>query len=654
MKRYLSYLFLVFITVAASAQDWIVKSSGTAQNLEAVEFTSQQNGWVVGDLGTTLKTTDGGETWMPVNLTNEDLQDVSFFDDMLGLIVGDNGRIFRTTNGGANWTQVTSGTDANLAGVAFGSDGYVYAAGRDGVILRSMDNGASWSLLATGDDRYRAVYASGNTHAWAVGDEGLITATADGGATWTTQSTGSASDLKDVFFHDSMTGWVVGQNDVAHKTTNGGASWMLMNSGITVGLESVSFLDMSFGVVSGNSGRTFSTTNGGTNWTLHQSPVTNELNDVFLGSQTLAWAVGNGGVILKRGTAATPEKVMLADHPSLGKILTDGAGNTLYFFTKDAFGASVCEGQCKVNWPIFYNANLEIGAGLNPVDFATITRADGDKQTTYKGWPLYYFINDNAPGDVNGEDVGGVWYVAKPDYSIMLVDNQLVGADGVNYNRNYEPGDEIVQYFVDAYGRTLYIFINDTFEQNNFTNPDFSNDPIWPIYETDNITVPSVLNPNAFSVIDVHGKKQLCYNGWPLYYFGQDGQMRGINKGVSVPSPGVWPVATADLSSPTTDVADAADVLPTAYELTQNYPNPFNPTTTISFALPQDADMSLTIYNVLGQPVRSFEHDNLKAGIHQIVWDAMDENGAQVSSGLYFYTMNSGDFSATKRMMLLK
>ncbi len=63
--------------------------------------------------------------------------------------------------------------------------------------------------------------------------------------------------------------------------------------------------------------------------------------------------------------------------------------------------------------------------------------------------------------------MGNVWFVAKPDYSIMLMDGLLIGKDGVTYNSSYEPGEEMVQYFVDEYGNTLYIFVNDSYDKNN-------------------------------------------------------------------------------------------------------------------------------------------------------------------------------------------
>jgi predicted lipoprotein with Yx(FWY)xxD motif len=247
--------------------------------------------------------------------------------------------------------------------------------------------------------------------------------------------------------------------------------------------------------------------------------------------------------------APTPENVLLSEHETLGNILTDQEGMTLYFFTVDSKEESNCIDNCIVNWPVFYQEDIIPANGLDESDFGEITRIDGSMQTTFKGWPLYYFINDNSAGDANGESINNVWFVAKPDYSIMLVNAQLVGHDGIEYNSQYEPGQEVTQYFVDSYGVTLYGFINDTFNKNNFTKDDFSNDAVWPIFEIDKIQFPSSIDASLFEVIDVHGRKQLTYKGWPLYYFGQDEMIRGNNKGISFPAPGVWPIITVDIGN---------------------------------------------------------------------------------------------------------
>lgn len=255
----------------------------------------------------------------------------------------------------------------------------------------------------------------------------------------------------------------------------------------------------------------------------------------------------------------TPEvkkEISLSTSTTLGSYLSDKDGRSLYFFSTDAKDQVTCAGGCELVWPPFYLDNLsadKLGAGLTFSDFATITTASGKKQVTYKGWPLYYYapsVNGTntaeAAGKTTGDGVGGVWFIAKPDYSIMIVRSQLVGHDGENYKSDYTVGDGLTTYFTDAKGLTLYAFKFDNFNKNNYTEANFSNNAVWPIYETDKIVVPSVLDKSKFSVITVFGKSQLTYNGWPLYYFGQDASVRGSNKGISFPSPGVWPVLTKD------------------------------------------------------------------------------------------------------------
>lgn len=102
---------------------------------------------------------------------------------------------------------------------------------------------------------------------------------------------------------------------------------------------------------------------------------------------------------------------------SLGTIVVDGAGMTVYVFDNDTVGAtsSACSGDCAANWPA-----VPAGAGDPQLDgvtgeVGTITGVDGEPQLTLGGLPLYYFAGDNAAGDVNGQGVGGIWWVVGPD-----------------------------------------------------------------------------------------------------------------------------------------------------------------------------------------------------------------------------------------------
>jgi len=224
----------------------------------------------------------------------------------------------------------------------------------------------------------------------------------------------------------------------------------------------------------------------------------------------------------------TQKDIRLVSTKQFGSILTDKDGNTLYFFSIDANGQSGCTGGCLAAWPVFYKNAPTLDAGLNPNDFGSITRTDGAKQTTYKGWPLYYYASDAKAGDINGDGVGGIWFVSKPDYTVMLAKTQLVGLNGKNYTSSYTEGTGATLYVTDDWGKTLYAFSPDKFKKNNFTKPDFSNNAVWPIFEQSGIkNIPSTLDKGSFDTTNVFGKSQLTFKGWPLYYFSKDSSMRG-------------------------------------------------------------------------------------------------------------------------------
>tara|TARA_B100001175_G_C19391280_1_gene581558 strand:- start:407 stop:1006 length:600 start_codon:yes stop_codon:yes gene_type:complete len=94
--------------------------------------------------------------------------------------------------------------------------------------------------------------------------------------------------------------------------------------------------------------------------------------------------------------------------------------------------------------------------------------------------------------------------------------------------------------------------------------------------------------------------------------------------------------------------------IPEEYSLGQNYPNPFNPVTKIDFALPRTGDVSLVIYNLMGQQVRTLFAKNMDYGFHTITWNGLDQFGRPVSSGVYFSELRARGFRQTKKMLMLK
>ena len=101
-------------------------------------------------------------------------------------------------------------------------------------------------------------------------------------------------------------------------------------------------------------------------------------------------------------------------------------------------------------------------------------------------------------------------------------------------------------------------------------------------------------------------------------------------------------------------IRELQETIPENFYLSQNYPNPFNPTTKIDFTLPRSADVSIIIYNLMGQQVNVLMNSNLDYGYHTVTWNGLDQFGRPVSSGVYFSELRTRTFRQTKKMLLLK
>ena len=137
--------------------------------------------------------------------------------------------------------------------------------------------------------------------------------------------------------------------------------------------------------------------------------------------------------------------IILGGDDELGPFLIGADGMTLYIFTRDELGVTNCYDQCAVNWPPLMledGAALEAGEDLTG-ELATTSRDDGGMQVTYNGWPLYYWVKDEAPGDTTGHGVGAVWAVATPNisaYNFVPAESQAsyeVGETFINDNNRF-------------------------------------------------------------------------------------------------------------------------------------------------------------------------------------------------------------------------
>lgn len=272
----------------------------TTKNLWAISFGNQNNGIVVGEKGTIIKTTNGGATWvLQTSGTTASFYGVSFSDANNGLIVGSGGKIFRTTNGGTTWDEQVSGITNNLISVSFIDAKYGTAVGVGGIIIRTTDGGVTWTKQTSGTTKWlNNVYFNDANNGTIVGI-GALLKTTNGGAIWSSYSIGASEYLMSVSFSDLNNGTIVGYNGRILRTTNGGTSWTQQVSGTSLKLFSVYFTDANNGTAVGENGTILRTNDGGTNWASQASNTNEWLLAVYFNNQNNGNAVGYNGKILR-------------------------------------------------------------------------------------------------------------------------------------------------------------------------------------------------------------------------------------------------------------------------------------------------------------------------------------------------------------------
>ena len=211
--------------------------------------------------------------------------------------------------------------------------------------------------------------------------------------------------------------------------------------------------------------------------------------------------------------AAQDTLVSLGSTEELGEFLVGPDGMTLYMYPRDPLDESVCVDACLERWPALLVESADeitVAEGI-PGEFTTVERPNGSLQVAYNGMPLYYWQNDEAPGDTTGHGVGRVWWVVPP---------ATVYA--------FRHGD-MPPMLVGPTGMTLYLFTNDEMGESTCYDQCAEN---WPplTVESEEDFVPGVLLQGEFGFTErTDGTLQVTYNGMPLYYYVEDTQRGDTN-----------------------------------------------------------------------------------------------------------------------------
>ena len=236
------------------------------------------------------------------------------------------------------------------------------------------------------------------------------------------------------------------------------------------------------------------------------------LTRVGLSAALVFTLVGASGAM-----AQAPASIATRATPPLGTYLTDQAGRTLYMYTEDDVGISNCYESCAFAWPpLMTRADPVLPASM-PGVVGTTRRTGGGLQVTYNGMPLYYWLEDQQPGDTTGQNVGGVWFVVNPAPAATVT----VRSDA-----------DLGNILVDARGMTVYLYTQDQSSVSNCYDSCAAASP--PLLTDSDPSGPDAIAAGLGTTQRKDGGVQVTYNGIPLYYWAKDekpGDTTGQNVG---------------------------------------------------------------------------------------------------------------------------
>lgn len=322
-----SAFFLISAFFNAKAQEdsnWANPSSGVTNDLNDIACVNERTCYAaggapyIGGAGIILKTSDGGVTWTRQTIpTVNPLRGISCPTFSVCYAAGDGGALLKTVNGGGVWTSLARNTEAAEQyywDIAAFDVSNATAVGNAGRIYRTTNGGTTWVRISSGtsENLYKVYFANGAI-GWAVGSGGKILKTINGGAAWLPLSAPAGlNGLFDVFSRNGLLVWVGGDVGRILKSANGGLNWNLFRTDNVSTFRSIAFVDDNTGFAAAGGGIK-KTRDGGTSWIDEDIPGTATLRGISCPSADVCYAVGDRGVIMRRGEA---EEVASSPPPS--------------------------------------------------------------------------------------------------------------------------------------------------------------------------------------------------------------------------------------------------------------------------------------------------------------------------------------------------
>jgi photosystem II stability/assembly factor-like uncharacterized protein len=311
MQKILYTLILIFLIIKTADSQWIQQNSGSSTDFHSVKFINKNTGWACGT-GTILKTTNGGINWVAQNhpAISKRLASISIVDSLNLYCVGWFETILKTTNGGTNWTAIRNGpggTGSSYDACYFINKNIGWIGGSGQKIWKTTNGGDSLLYIYVDAGYIYDMHFKDSLTGLMCGDAGFLKRTTNGGINWYTPNIqlhfqGHTFDKLSIL--NNQYGWIVGEQVYpVYRTTDFGENWDSI--GRVAGafdLYSIRFSSINTGWCGGGgtpAGRMFKTTDGGFTWQQYNNTITCYFGDYYFYNDSIGWAVGSNGVILK-------------------------------------------------------------------------------------------------------------------------------------------------------------------------------------------------------------------------------------------------------------------------------------------------------------------------------------------------------------------
>ncbi len=623
--------------------------------------------------------TDDGSSWTNVNngLTNLDVTSLASKPNGLGgniiyagTVKFEGGGIFSSTNNGSNWVEVTNGiTDPMISTIDIATNGNIIVGTgyvRGGGAFLSTDNGSSWHSINNGLSATKVwslAISSNGTNIFAGTNGNGIFLSTNNGSSWTSLNNGLP-------YRGGVRTLAIDSNDAVYagidaygvyRSSNNGVNWISVNNGLTnlfITELAINGNNIFVGTVYGG---IFISTNNGSNWSASNTGLTSTIVQCFAIGQNEIYAgthhdgSGNGGVFISTNNGANWTAINnglkvdkfgnievneiiaypngIGGHNLLANILADD-GVSIHVFLSTNNGSNWNEVTSGLSSKLSYKyfASQQNGPDSNYV-FMGSSLKDFYRSINFgEGWiPIN---NDNSITNYDahtnslaigtdfifmGTEASGVW--RRPLSEIMKL-TPIISISNASLNFGELPlgqskKDSILISNSGDY--TLKISVD-----SSYNNSVFSITPLSLIIKP---------MESSYLFITYTPNDESSQSDTILIYHNAQ------NSPLSLTLTGNGKIVGVVES----------EKIPMEYVLKQNYPNPFNPTTKINYSIPYPSFVSLKIYDLLGKEMQTLVYEEKSIGKYEVEFD-----GSNFSSGIYFYRIQAGDFSDTKKLTILR